>query len=101
MFPQSPALPRRAFLADVGMGFTGLALGALLHQQGVARADSAALWNPPTGKAHFPPKAKNVIWIFLIGGMSQMESFDPKPALNEHAGKTIQESPFAATLESP
>lgn len=101
MHPTSPALPRRTFLADVGMGFTGLALGALLQQQGVARAESAAVWSPPSGKPHFPPKAKNVIWIFLVGGMSQMESFDPKPALNDHAGKTIQESPFASALESP
>lgn len=101
MTPQPFGMPRRAFLADVGMGFTGLALGSLLQQQGIARAESTALWSPPTGQPHFPPKAKNVIWIFLVGGMSQMESFDPKPALNEHAGKTIQESPFASTLESP
>ena len=47
------------------------------------------------------PKAKSVIWIFLIGGMSHMESFDPKPELNKHAGKTIEESPFKAILDSP
>jgi hypothetical protein len=46
-------------------------------------------------------KAKSVIWIFLVGGMSQMESFDPKPELNKYAGKTIGESPYKATLESP
>ena len=101
MTQKSFGIPRRAFLADVGMGFTGLALGTLLHQQGIARAESTALWSPPTGQPHFPAKAKNVIWIFLVGGMSQMESFDPKPALNEQAGKTIQESPFASALESP
>lgn len=91
---------RRAFLADVGMGFTGLALGALLARDGVARADDGA-WSPPDGKPHFPPKAKNVIWLFMVGGASHVEGFDPKPALNQYAGKTIAESPFKSTLDSP
>ncbi|MFM2096415.1 MAG: hypothetical protein RIS70_3539 [Planctomycetota bacterium] len=74
------SLHRREFLADVGMGFTGLALGALLHRDGIARAgESSANSTDFTRQPHFPPKAKSVIWIFLIGGMSQMESFDPKP----------------------
>ena len=50
---------RRAFLADVGMGFTGLALGAMLHKDGIAQETSAA----PVGKALLP-RAKSVIWIF-------------------------------------
>jgi hypothetical protein len=91
-------LSRRTFLADVGMGCTGLALGSLLLRDGIARgAEGPAA--EQTGP-HFPPKAKNIIWIFLVGGMSQVESFDPKPELNVHAGKTIQESPYKATLES-
>lgn len=91
---------RRAFLADIGMGFTGLALGALLARDGVARAADGA-WSPPDGKPHFSPKAKNVIWLFMVGGASHVEGFDPKPALNEYAGKTIAESPFKAALDSP
>src|SRR3954452_2896300 len=79
---------RRAFLADVGMGFTGLALGAMS-----ARGER--------GTAHFAPKAKSVIWLFMVGGASQMETFDPKPELNKWAGKTIAESPYKKTLESP
>jgi hypothetical protein len=92
---------RRTFLADVGMGFTGMALGAMLYQDGVARAAPASAWTPPDGKPHFPPKAKSVIWFFLVGGVSQVESFDPKPELNKYAGKTIAESPYKATLNSP
>src|SRR5216684_3127201 len=92
---------RRAFLADVGMGFTGLALGAMLARDGILRANDVQLWQAPDGSPHFEPKAKSVIWIFLVGGMSHAESFDPKPALNEHAGKTIAESPFKAVLDSP
>src|SRR5439155_10261770 len=91
---------RRAFLADVGMGFTGLALGALLARDGVVRADDDP-WSPPDGKPHFPPKAKNVIWLFMVGGASHVEGFDPKPALNQYAGKTIAESPFKEALNSP
>ncbi|MSR59128.1 MAG: DUF1501 domain-containing protein [Planctomycetaceae bacterium] len=92
---------RRAFLSDVGMGFTGLALGAMLARDGVVRASDPKLWTPPDGHPHHPPKAKSVIWIFLVGGMSHMESFDPKPELTKYAGKTIAESPYKSTLDSP
>ncbi|WP_013630534.1 DUF1501 domain-containing protein [Rubinisphaera brasiliensis] len=84
--------PRRTFLADAGMGFTGLALGALMQKEGVA---SDAKWAPPTGNPHYTPKAKSVIWLFMNGGVSQMESFDPKPMLTKYGGKTISETPFA------
>jgi hypothetical protein len=96
-------LPRRAFLADIGMGFTGLALGAMLHRDGIVRADAPAspVWTPPDGKPHFPPRAKSVIWLFMIGGTSHLESFDPKPTLNRYAGKTIAETPFAHAVMSP
>lgn len=51
-------------------------------------------------KPHFVPKAKSVIWLFMRGGVSHMESFDPKPVLNKYAGKTIPETPFA-DVQSP
>ena len=91
---------RRSFLADTGMGFTGLALGAMLQRDGIAK-DGAPGWRPPDGRPHFKPKAKTVIWFFMIGGTSHMESFDPKPELSRYAGKTIAESPYKATLNSP
>ena len=99
--PGCTGMRRRSFLADVGMGFTGLALGAMLHRDGVARAEAPAAWQPPSGLPHFAPKAKSVIWLFMIGGASQMETFDPKPELNKYAGKTIAETPYASTLDSP
>ena len=74
------------------MGFTGLALGAMLQREGHARS---GVWTPPNGKPHFSPKAKNVIWLFMNGGVSHMESFDPKPMLTKYGGKTISETPFA------
>src|SRR5688572_20039674 len=94
-------LPRRAFLADVGMGLTGLALGSLLHRDGIVRADGHAAWLPSDGRPHFAPKAKSVIWMFMIGGTSQMESFDPKPELTKYADKTFEETPYAEVLQSP
>src|SRR5450755_2913962 len=94
----APRTARRAFLADVGMGFTGLALGELLLGDGICRAGDAATFTLPDGNPNFRPKAKNVIWIFLVGGMSHLESFDPKPALNEFAGKEIGETPHKDVL---
>src|SRR5690349_12987521 len=88
-------LPRRQFLADMGLGFTGLALGAMLSQDRDARAAEAA---PAT---HFPARAKSVIWIFLSGGYSHIETFDPKPALNQYAGMTFDKTPFENPVNSP
>jgi len=88
---------RRTFLADLGLGFVGLALGAMLHRDGYA--SSPVPWAPPDGKPHFAPKAKSVIWLFMNGGVSHLESFDPKPELNKHAGKTIAETPFKDTQD--
>ncbi len=86
------------------MGFAGIALGSLLHDDGICRAASpthAQTHAPPTGLSHFAPKAKSVIWLFMVGGTSQMESFDPKPALNKYAGKKIGDTPYKDTLSNP
>jgi hypothetical protein len=91
---------RRAFLADVGLGCAGLALGTLLHQDG--RASGSAPATPePDGRANFTPKAKNVIWIFLSGGYSHLETFDPKPALNKYAGLTYAKTGLPNPQKSP
>ncbi len=93
---------RRAFFSDLGMGLGSVALTAMLSREALAATDGAdpAGWTPPDGKPHFTPRAKNVIWLFMIGGASHLESFDPKPALNRYAGKTIAETPFAEALKS-
>ena len=80
------------------MGLTGLVLGSMLFRDN-ARADVLeSAWRPSDGRAHFPPKAKSVIWIFLCGGVSHLESFDVKPALDRYAGKSIEETPFKGVL---
>src|SRR5882724_6221583 len=86
---------RRIFLSDIGMGFAGVALGAMLAENGVVKAEDGRSASPP-----LQPKAKSVIWIFLVGGMSHMESFDPKPALNEFAGQEIGQTPHKDVLSA-
>src|SRR5262249_28527001 len=87
----------RTFLADMGMGFAGLALGAMLHRDGYGQDLSG--WAPPDGRPHFAPKVKSVIWLFMIGGVSHVESFDPKWALNRYAGMSIKETPYTDGLK--
>ena len=96
-FSQSIPWNRREFLSRVGMGLGGVALADLFARDGAALANDARSVRGP----HFEPKAKSVIWIFLTGGVSHLETFDPKPALNTFAGKTISETPHADVLNSP
>ena len=91
MIDQTPLGSRRQFLSS---GLASIALASMLHRDGYGDNHT---WAPPSGNPHFPPKAKSVIWLFMNGGVSHMESFDPKPMLNKYAGKTIAETPFAET----
>src|SRR5687767_2368747 len=90
-------ISRRSFLVDTGMGFTGLALGAMLFRDGVRASEGS--WSPPTGDPHKAARAKSVIWIFLCGGVSHLESFDVKPELNKYAGKSISDTPYKDVLD--
>ncbi|MFO0878169.1 MAG: DUF1501 domain-containing protein [Gemmataceae bacterium] len=83
---------RRDFLS----GFAAIAAAAVLHRDGIAREGK---WAPPDGRPHFRPKARRVIWLFMNGGLSHVESFDPKPMLTKFAGKTIKETPFAGVQD--
>ena len=93
--PVCPGVTRRSFLADTGMGFTGLALAAMLHDEATAAPAQRA------ARTHFPAKAKNVIWIFLCGGVSHVESFDVKPELTKYAGKSIDSTPYKDVFTDP
>src|SRR5262245_60152372 len=78
-------LTRRGFLPSVPGGILGAALASL-----IARDARAAESHPTDCKPrapHFPAKAKSVIHLFMQGGPSQMDLFDPKPALDKHHGK--------------
>lgn len=90
--------PRRDFISDIGLGFSGLALGAMLAHDGIVRANDEP-WSPPNGQPHFPAKARSVVWLFMNGGVSHLESYDPKPMLTKYAGLSIAESPFKSTQD--
>ena len=96
---QHGRMRRRTFLADCGMGFTGMALGATLYRDGVAKPVEGG---DDAGTPHLPVRAKSVIWFFMMGGTSHLESFDPKPALNRYAGRSLDESPLKEIItDSP
>ena len=79
---------RRDFLETGGLGFGALALGDLLRRQSLADAPSAVapLAQRPS---HLPGTARNVIFLFMQGGPSQLETFDPKPVLQKFDGKLL------------
>jgi len=85
---------RRDFLFRAGEGISGLALVALLQQDGLLAADGACsaegLQSPTAPRApHFAPRAKRVISLFMSGGVSHVDSFDHKPELAKHHGKPL------------
>ena len=83
---------RREFLWETGAGFTGLALTALLHEDGFfarARASEADADPLAPKPPHFPARATNVIFLFMYGGPSQVDLFDPKPVLGLKNGRTV------------
>ncbi len=84
---------RREFLAKSAFGFGSIALGHLLARDGQAAGAVATDSNPLAVKQpHFPAKAKHVIFLFMQGGPSQLETFDPKPALDRLDGQPLPES---------
>ena len=74
-------ISRRHALRDVACGFGGLAMGALAHQQ--ATGASARI-------VHHPPKAKRVIFLFMAGGVSHVDSYDYKEQLFQDDGKMVR-----------
>ncbi len=91
MLDRLPFLTRRDFLGRCGTGFGALALAGLLGDAGLRAAEGQAGGrNPLTPKQpHFPGRAKRVIHLFMNGGPSHLDTFDPKPALAKYAGKEL------------
>ena len=92
-------LTRRELLQKSGIGFGALALADV-----VLRADEARPLAPR--RPHFPGRAKRVLHVFANGGPSQMDTFDPKPALAKYAGRELpcekpRGSNFGAAMPSP
>ena len=82
---------RRHFFGDCAMGLGSVALASLLSDSHASGAASSADPLAPQS-THFKPRAKNVIYLFMAGGPSQLELFDHKPKLNELNGELIPQS---------
>lgn len=91
------AVTRREFLGRAGMGFGSLALFGMLDEAGLlspaAAADIEASLD--ARQAPLPAKAKHVIHLFMSGGPSHVDTFDPKPMLAKHPGKTAKDKTTA------
>jgi hypothetical protein len=84
---------RRHFFSQCGMGIGSVALASLMAGKGLHAASAAAAAGPGVPrKGNFVPKAKNVIFLFMAGGPSQLELFDYKPKLVELNGQPIPQS---------
>jgi hypothetical protein len=85
---------RRHFFSRCGVGLGRIALASLLTDGALTLTGATSKpANPMAPKPpHFPPKARNVIYLFMAGGPSQLELFDYKPKLQEYDGKTAPES---------
>src|ERR1700712_5782777 len=86
---------RRDFLSRTGSGAGMLGLSALLAASGVLGSGAQAAANADSinplasKKPHFPVKAKSVIWLFMNGGQSQVDTWDYKPELEKRDGKEL------------
>src|SRR5690349_13717328 len=83
-----PLHTRRDFLLRAGSGFGALALAYLLQSEAQAKPGSPLTPRRP----HFTARAKRVIFLFMEGGPSHIDLFDPKPALTRLAGQQLPES---------
>ncbi|MFK7817153.1 MAG: DUF1501 domain-containing protein [Planctomycetaceae bacterium] len=86
---RAESFSRRSFLQQAGQGFGATALAAMLAGEATGTENQ---FSPK--KTHFTPRAKNVIFLYMDGGVSQVDSFDPKPRLDAENGK-----PFPAKTE--
>src|SRR5215472_10766777 len=84
-------LSRREMLQDVSIGFGAMALNSILQTERAFGAESSMMkertFDLKPKAPHFAPKAKNVIFIYIGGGPSTIDMFDPKPALLKYDGK--------------
>ena len=94
----SPFLSRRHLLQRAGCGFGMVGLTAMLQQQGVLEQANASdlsedrSLNPLAPRdGHFPAKAKHVIWIFVNGGPSHVDTWNYRPELTKWNGKSIRD----------
>lgn len=85
-------LPRRTFLQQSGVGLGAAALGSYLQRDALARSTERGVTDALPGLPHLPPRIKRVIFLYMAGGPSHLETFDYKPRLAEIDGQVMPES---------
>jgi hypothetical protein len=94
MLPHSIA--RRTFLHSTGLSLGSMALSSLVRSSTGRASETAApapdRWTGVIAPTHFPPRAKRIIWLYMAGGMSHLDTFDYKPKLAEMNGQPMPES---------
>jgi hypothetical protein len=85
---------RREVLTRIGGGMGALGLAAVLQDAGLLAAAPEGIERSPLAPRapHFPAKAKHLIFLFMNGGPSQVDTFDPKPVLRKYAGQPVPDS---------
>ncbi len=100
---QPQPMSRRELIFRAGAGFSGLALTALLDQNHLLAAEpQQQRANPLAAKPpQFPAKAKSVIFLFMYGGVSHVDTFDPKPELTKNHGKPMNKGKVDVFFGNP
>ena len=93
---------RRQFLWQAGNGFFGTAMTYMLAKDGLLSTPASAATAPATATpSHFKPRAKSVIFLYMVGGPSHIDTFDPKPVLTQrHAEKHDFKTPGTITQKA-
>jgi hypothetical protein len=93
MFP--PQIGRRTFVTNAGVSLGAMALGTMLappRSASAAAPAQSARWTGNLAHPHFAPRAKRIIWLYMAGGMSHLDTFDHKPLLEKLAGQPMPAS---------
>jgi Protein of unknown function (DUF1501) len=90
-----PSIARRSFVYRSGISLGAMAMGSLMTPQRTSAAfleSKVARWQGVLQPTHFVPRAKRIIWLYMAGGMTHLDTFDHKPKLAEMHGKPMPES---------
>lgn len=94
-----PQCSRRSMLKESVLGFGAVGLMSLLAEEGLLCADDGSPVH--AGQSHFPATAKSVIFLFMSGGPSQVDTFDPKPLLTKLEGQAVPDDIAARVPNIP
>ena len=93
-----PCASRREWFSTAADGLSAVAFAWLLQRDSTR---ASGLTTTSALQPHYAPRAKRVVQVFCAGGVSHLETFDPKPLLNKFAGKTYDETNLPNPTKSP